>query len=85
MGIINKKNKKMLKKIFTSKYAYLLFGIGYFLIFAYDIENDRDFWTWLWLLNSQLNLLIYFRESIKEDRKENMGNITNSTVFINER
>lgn len=23
-----------------------------FLIFAYDIENDRDFFTWVWLLSA---------------------------------
>lgn len=72
----------MIKKFFTSKFYYLLIGTVFFLIFAYDIENDRDFWTWLWLFNAQLNLLTYFRMCIKEDRKENIGNITNSTVII---
>ena len=35
----------------------LLWGVLHFLIFAYDIQNDRDFWTWLWLLNSQLSFM----------------------------
>jgi len=82
MGIINKKTKKMLKNFFTSKYSYLLFGTIHFLIFAYDIQYDRDFWTWMWLFNAQLNILTYFRMAIREDRKENVGNITNSTVII---
>jgi hypothetical protein len=31
-----------------------LFGLINYLIFAWDIENDRDFWTWMWLFNSIL-------------------------------
>ena len=27
-------------------------GVLFFIVFAYDIEFDRDFWTWMWLLNS---------------------------------
>jgi hypothetical protein len=32
----------------------LLLSITFFLIFAYDIENDRDFHTWLWLFNAMI-------------------------------
>jgi len=28
-----------------------------FLIFSYDIEVDKDFFTWLWLLNSIICLI----------------------------
>ena len=31
-----------------------LLGLINYLIFAWDIENDRDFWTWMWLFNSIL-------------------------------
>ena len=48
---------------------FLLWGVVHFLIFAYDIENDRDYWTWLWLLNSLLSLLGSLRFFIKADRK----------------
>ena len=48
---------------------FLLWGVVYFLIFAYDIENDRDYWTWVWLLNSLLSLLGSLRYFIKVDRK----------------
>ena len=34
------------------KYIYLGLTIANFLIFAWDIENDRDMITWLWLSNS---------------------------------
>ena len=40
---------------------YLLLGCVWFLVFAWDIQNDRDFWTWVWLLNSQLNFLLVFK------------------------
>ena len=46
---------------------FLLFGVIYFMIFAYDIENDRDYWTWLWLLNSLVSLLGSLRYFIKAD------------------
>lgn len=34
------------------KYFTLFLAVGHFLLFAWDIENDRDFSTWLWLLYS---------------------------------
>ena len=71
-----------MEKIINDKKWYLIFGIFQFLIFAYDIENDRDFWTWTWLLISQLNLMTYFYMLIVENKKENIKNITNSTVII---
>ena len=37
---------------------WMALAISNFLIFAYDIENDRDFWTWTWLLNSQICFLL---------------------------
>ena len=36
----------------------LLIGIGYFCVFAYDIEYDRDFMTWIWLLCSQIWFMV---------------------------
>jgi hypothetical protein len=36
----------------------LLMGIGYFCLFAYDIEYDRDLMTWVWLLFSQIWFMI---------------------------
>ena len=47
----------------------LLTGTIFFLLFAYDIENDRDFWTWVWLLNSILNFLNSLILFIKADRE----------------
>ncbi len=29
-------------------FDFLLFLLNW-LCFAYDIEHDRDFWTWMWL------------------------------------
>lgn len=37
-------------------FIFLFLGISNFLAFAYDIENDRDFMTWMWLLASLMNL-----------------------------
>lgn len=53
---------------------FLLFGVIYFIIFAYDIENDRDYWTWLWLLNSLLSLLGSLRCIIKADYETMLKN-----------
>jgi hypothetical protein len=47
-----------------------LLGIIYFFIFAYDIENDRDISTWIWLLNSQISFLASLRFFIKNDNQE---------------
>lgn len=49
---------------------FTLLGVFNFLLFAYDIENDRDFFTWLWLLNSLLYILAGFRYFIKHDRSQ---------------
>lgn len=43
----------------------LVYGIVLFIIFAIDLENDRDVWTWFWLLNAQLNLMIWAIREIK--------------------
>ena len=39
----------------------LLLSISSFLIFAYDIENDRDFYTWLWLFSAMVNYTNYLK------------------------
>lgn len=39
----------------------LLLSISSFLIFAYDIENDRDFYTWLWLFNAMIFYANYLK------------------------
>jgi hypothetical protein len=54
---------------------YILFGLGliYWMVFAYDIENDRDFMTWMWLLNSLyffVNSYIRYNLDIKNKNKE---------------
>lgn len=46
---------------------YILLGVLLFLVFAWDIENDRDFWTWLWLLDSILWFVISILLFIKSD------------------
>ena len=47
---------------------WLFWAIADFLIFAYDIQNDRDYWTWVWLLTSQISFLGSLRFWIKHDR-----------------
>ena len=51
--------------------VWAILGIITFLIFSYDIENDRDFSTWLWLLNSQMYFIWSLRCWIKHDRENN--------------
>jgi len=29
---------------------HIIIAVIYFGLFAYDIENDRDFFSWMWLL-----------------------------------
>lgn len=48
---------------------YLFMGVANFLIFAYDIEKDRDYWTWVFLLISQIYFLNSLRYWIKHDRE----------------
>jgi len=51
---------------------YLVFAILNFILFAYYIEYDRDFWTWMHLLSSiiffVLSILIVLMEVIREIR-----------------
>jgi hypothetical protein len=43
-------------KLYTVvEWLSLLFSIISFLIFAYDMENGRDFYTWLWLFTAMVN------------------------------
>jgi len=44
----------------------LVYGVISFIIFAIDLEQDRDVFTWLWLLNAQLNLMVWAIREIKE-------------------
>lgn len=48
---------------------WLFWGVENFLIFAYDIQNDRDYSTWIWLLTSQISFLVSLRFWIKHDRE----------------
>ena len=54
------------------RYVYFLIGILFYLVFAYDIENDRDFFTWIWLLSSLffiVNSLIRYQHDMKNKPK----------------
>lgn len=48
----------------------LFFGIFHFMIFGYDIEMGRDFFTWMWLLISQLWFILSIRYWIKYDQEQ---------------
>jgi len=43
----------------------LLTGIFFFFVFAWDLENDRDMYTWLHLLSSVIWLGEYFIQRFK--------------------
>lgn len=54
---------------------YILFGIGVLLwiAFAYDIEHDRDFMTWIWLITSVfffVNSYIRYKHDMKKGKIE---------------
>lgn len=46
------------------KYFLAIMGVLNYMAFAYDIENDRDFMTWIWLLTSVG--CFYFAHRIKK-------------------
>jgi uncharacterized membrane protein SirB2 len=43
----------------------LVSGIVSFSVFAYDIEHDRDSWTWMWLFNSMVIFYLMHLRIIK--------------------
>ncbi len=49
-----------------TKNQYLFFFVINFLVFGYDIQNDRDFWTWIWLLTSIIYGFKYLSALISE-------------------
>ena len=49
---------------------WLFWAVINFILFAYDIQNDRDFWTWLWLLNAQISFMGSLRYYIKHDNEK---------------
>ena len=46
-----------------------LWGILFFIGFAVDIEYDRDFMTWMWLLTSIIWFMMAFRYRILDDNR----------------
>ena len=42
------------------RYISFATGVLSWASFAYDIENDRDFMTWIWLLTSILCFVNYY-------------------------
>jgi hypothetical protein len=57
--------KKVLEALMNLVLNPLVYGVILFIIFAIDLENDRDVFTWLWLLYAQLNLMIWAIREIK--------------------
>ena len=54
------------------RYVYFGLGVVNWLIFAYDIEYDRDFSTWIWLFTSLyffVNSYVRYNHDIKKNRK----------------
>ena len=57
--------KKVLEAIMHLVLNPIVYGVILFIIFAIDLENDRDVFTWFWLLYAQLNLMIWAISEIK--------------------
>lgn len=50
------------------RYILFILGVLFYIAFAYDIENDRDFTTWIWLLTSVfffVNSYIKYKHDMK--------------------
>jgi len=53
--------RKLFFLYFLMKIFLFVLGVIVWLIFAWDIENDKDFMTWIWLLTSLLLFLSAFK------------------------
>lgn len=54
------------------RYFFFCIGLIFWFVFAYDIENDRDFMTWIWLLISQfwfINSYVRYKNDMKQNDK----------------
>jgi hypothetical protein len=45
----------------------LIIGIILFIVFAFDLEYDRDVMTWMWLLESVILIGFSFFIALKEE------------------
>lgn len=57
---------KIFSYISGMKYTYLVLFVIFFIIFAADIEYDRDFTTWLWLFDSIVFGYLFIRNDISD-------------------
>lgn len=56
------------------KYIYFVLAIINYLIFAWDIENDRDFTTWMWLgvsIYFALNSYLHYKKDQSFGKRKN--------------
>ena len=58
----------MIYKLTNDYKYYVLLGSIYFGLFAYSIENSRDFFSWMWLLGSILNFMAAIRYTINSNK-----------------
>jgi hypothetical protein len=49
-------------------FLWMLWAIFNFIIFAIDIEKDRDFFTWVWLFSTVICLMTVQRLMIIQDK-----------------
>jgi len=54
------------------KYIGLIIGIALFLFFAWEIEHQHNFFTWVTLLISILNILSFAIEEITDKIKKHI-------------
>lgn len=52
------------------KYVLFSFGLLFWLTFAYDIECDRDLFTWIWLLMSIFAFISSYLIYNEEEKKK---------------
>lgn len=71
------------------RFVYFVITILNYLIFAYDIENDRDFMTWIWLataiyfaINTHLAYKKFKAESVDKKSECEVLNIPDVTNWV---
>lgn len=60
------------------RYIWFIFGSFFWIAFAYDIEYDRDFITWMWLFGS---LFFFVNSYVRYKHDMNLKNLKTMNNF----
>jgi len=65
------------------RYKYHILSVIFFLMFAYGMEYNRSFWTWLCLMNSGMFIVLYFADKDNLMFVEQIANLKAELKFFN--